>query len=34
MLDLVSLGELLIDFTPVGISAHNNPIFELSLIHI
>lgn len=28
MLDLVSLGELLIDFTPVGISEHNNPIFE------
>lgn len=28
MLDLVSLGELLIDFTPVGVSDHNNPIFE------
>lgn len=26
--DLVSLGELLIDFTPVGISENGNPIFE------
>jgi fructokinase len=26
--DLVSLGELLIDFTPMGISESNNPIFE------
>ena len=26
--DLVSLGELLIDFTPVGISEKGNPIFE------
>ncbi len=28
MLDVVSLGELLIDFTPVGVSDHNNPVFE------
>jgi fructokinase len=26
--DLVSLGELLIDFTPVGVSENGNPIFE------
>ncbi len=26
--DLVSLGELLIDFTPVGVSEHGNPVFE------
>lgn len=26
--DLVSLGELLIDFTPIGVSENNNPIFE------
>lgn len=26
--DVVSLGELLIDFTPVGISENGNPIFE------
>ena len=26
--DLVSLGELLIDFTPLGVSANGNPIFE------
>ena len=28
MYDLVSLGELLIDFTPLGVSANGNPIFE------
>ncbi len=28
MADLVSLGELLIDFTPVGTSQNGNPIFE------
>ena len=28
MADLLSLGELLIDFTPVGTSENNNPIFE------
>ena len=26
--DLVSLGELLIDFTPVGVSGNGNPVFE------
>lgn len=26
--DLVSFGELLIDFTPVGTSEHGNPVFE------
>lgn len=28
MVDLVSLGELLVDFTPVGESAAGNPLFE------
>ena len=28
MFDLVSLGEMLIDFTPIGLSANGNPIFE------
>ena len=28
MIDLLSLGELLIDFTPVGVSENGNPIFE------
>ncbi|HEX3075638.1 MAG TPA: PfkB family carbohydrate kinase, partial [Lachnospiraceae bacterium] len=28
MYDLVSLGELLIDFTPMGISEQGNPCFE------
>lgn len=28
MWDLVSLGELLIDFTPSGTSANGNPLFE------
>ena len=28
MRDLVSLGELLVDFTPVGESAAGNPVFE------
>ena len=28
MFDVVSLGEMLIDFTPVGISANGNPVFE------
>lgn len=28
MTDLLSLGELLIDFTPVGVSEHGNPVFE------
>ena len=28
MFDLISFGELLIDFTPVGISEKGNPIFE------
>ena len=28
MYDLVSLGELLIDFTPAGISDNGNPLFE------
>ena len=26
--DIVSLGELLVDFTPVGVSENNNPVFE------
>lgn len=26
--DIVSLGELLVDFTPVGVSGNNNPVFE------
>ena len=28
MADLVSLGELLIDFTPRGVSENGNPLFE------
>ena len=28
MFDLVSLGELLIDFTPAGISPQQNPLYE------
>ena len=28
MYDVVALGEMLIDFTPVGVSANHNPIFE------
>ena len=28
MFDVLSLGEMLIDFTPVGISENGNPIFE------
>lgn len=28
MYDVVAIGEMLIDFTPVGISEHGNPIFE------
>lgn len=28
MFDVVSFGELLIDFTPVGVSENGNPIFE------
>ena len=28
MYDVISVGELLIDFTPVGISEKGNPIFE------
>ena len=28
MYDLVSLGELLIDFTPASISDNGNPLFE------
>lgn len=27
-IDLISLGEMLIDFTPVGVSEQGNPIFE------
>ena len=42
-MDVVALGELLIDFTENGISSQGNPLFEanpggapcnLSLIHI
>ncbi len=28
MIDVTAIGELLIDFTPIGQSAQNNPIFE------
>lgn len=28
MYDIAVLGELLIDFTPVGLSPNGNPIFE------
>ena len=28
MFEIVSFGELLIDFTPVGLSENGNPIFE------
>lgn len=28
MTDLLSLGELLIDFTPAGVSENGNPVFE------
>lgn len=28
MIDVTAIGELLIDFTPVGQSAQNNPVFE------
>lgn len=27
-IDVLSLGELLVDFTPAGISAHGNPLYE------